>query len=336
MTMDYREHIARAVEYIEKNLKNEIDLAACAKACGYSKYYFLRIFKEVTGMTPADYIRKRRLSEIARRICNTDEYISEIAFAYGFNSKENFTRAFKAEFHILPSEYKMAQNSLKLYEPLSFETKPFCVIPEFKSSINNGIPAISWDTGLPEWGLITGYDEDGQMFSILSIVEDDSPASSQMPFAQLGKREIPLLSVLTITGKSDKTEENILYDTKKLAVSHLTGAEWSDENASGLEAYPALIRHFEEDFNPDLSWNMEYFLGTYGALKYYAWKYFEKIKETELATIYKAVFEAWQEAFEIKTSQDISQLEVRVRISTLLKSAHENEIQAVDIMSRSI
>ena len=128
--MDYREHIARAVEYIEKNLKNEIDLTACAKACGYSKYYFLRIFKEVTGMTPADYIRKRRLSEIARRICITDEYISEIAFAYGFNSKENFTRAFKAEFHILPSEYKMAQNSLKLYEPLSFETKPFCVIPE--------------------------------------------------------------------------------------------------------------------------------------------------------------------------------------------------------------
>lgn len=216
------------------------------------------------------------------------------------------------------------------------EEKRLEAIAKIKSSINNGIPAISWDTGLPEWGLITGYDEDGQMFSILSIVEDDSPASNQMPFAQLGKREIPLLSVLTITGKSDKTEENILYDTKKLAVSHLTGAEWSDENASGLEAYPALIRHFEEDFNPDLSWNMECFLGTYGALKYYAWKYFEKMKETELAAIYKAVFEAWQEAFEIKTSQDISQLEVRARISTLLKSAHENEIKAVDIMRKSI
>ena len=71
--MDYKEHIARAVEYIEQNLTNEIDLAACAKACGYSKYYFLRVFKEVTGMTPADYIRKRRLSEIAKRICQDDE-----------------------------------------------------------------------------------------------------------------------------------------------------------------------------------------------------------------------------------------------------------------------
>lgn len=128
--MDYTEHIARAVEYIEQNLTNEIDLTACAKACGYSEYHFLRVFKEVSGLTPADYIRKRRLSEIAKRICQADGYISEIAFMYGFNSKENFTRAFKAEHHILPKEYKSAQNSLKLYEPLSFETKPFCVTPE--------------------------------------------------------------------------------------------------------------------------------------------------------------------------------------------------------------
>lgn len=128
--MDYREHIARAIEYIEQNLTNDIDLADCAKACGYSKYYFLRVFKEVTGMTPADYIRKRRLSEIAKRICQGENYISEIAFIYGFNSKENFTRAFKEEHHILPTEYKLAQNSLKLCEPLSFETKPFNVKPE--------------------------------------------------------------------------------------------------------------------------------------------------------------------------------------------------------------
>ena len=63
--MDYREHIARAIENIERNLTNDIDLAACARVSGYSKYYFLRVFKEATGMTPADYIRKRRLSEIA-------------------------------------------------------------------------------------------------------------------------------------------------------------------------------------------------------------------------------------------------------------------------------
>lgn len=128
--MVYKEYIAKAVEYIEENLKNEIDLSACAKACGYSQYHFLRIFKELTGLTPVDYIRKRRISEIAKLICDNEEYISEIAFAYGFNSKENFIRAFKAEHNILPKEYKLSKNSLKLYEPLNFEVMPFKIEPE--------------------------------------------------------------------------------------------------------------------------------------------------------------------------------------------------------------
>ncbi|MFW6002594.1 MAG: AraC family transcriptional regulator [archaeon] len=129
--MDYKEHVARAVEYIEENITNDIDISSCAKVCGYSEYHFLRVFKEVSGLTPADYIRKRRLSEIAKLIYQEDdEYISEIAFNYGFNSKENFTRAFKAEHHILPTEYKSAKNSLRLYEPLSFDIKAFCVTPE--------------------------------------------------------------------------------------------------------------------------------------------------------------------------------------------------------------
>ena len=214
-------------------------------------------------------------------------------------------------------------------------------IANIKKSIDNGIPAVSWDIGIPEWGLITGYDDEMQSFCILAVneghTEGTSPACNgkQMPYDKLGKCEVPILSVLTVTGKSDKSQENILHDTKKLAVSHLTGDEWC-ENAKGLEAYPALISHFEENFNMDLSWNMEYFLGTFGALKYYAWKYFEKMKETELASIYKNVYEAWQESFKIKTSQDISSLEVRERISALLKSAHESEIKAVDIMNKSI
>lgn len=128
--MVYKEYIAKAVEYIEENLKNEIDLSACAKACGYSQYHFLRIFKELTGLTPASYIRKRRISEIAKLICDNEEYISEIAFSYGFNSKENFIRAFKAEHNILPKEYKNSKNSLKLYEPLNFELVPFKVEPK--------------------------------------------------------------------------------------------------------------------------------------------------------------------------------------------------------------
>ena len=199
-----------------------------------------------------------------------------------------------------------------------------------KRAIDRGVPAISWDIGVPEWGLITGYDDEAQMFATLAI-----SGAGEMPYSQLGERELPIMSVLTVLGKTDKSREDILRDTMKLAVFHLRGKEWGD-NAKGLDAYPALMRHFEDDFSPDRSWNMEYFLGTYGALKYYAWKYFEKMEQTELAAIYKAVYDAWQKAFQIKKEQDISQPEARANITALLKSAHENEIKAVEIMEKNI
>lgn len=128
--MYYQEHLEKVIDYIEENLQGEIHVEDCARISGYSSYHFLRIFRDVVGLTPADYIRKRRLSEIAREIMEGNQFISEIAFRYGFNSKENFVRAFKAEHHILPTEYKSAQNSLKLYEKFCFETRECAQKPQ--------------------------------------------------------------------------------------------------------------------------------------------------------------------------------------------------------------
>lgn len=130
--MNYQEHMEKVIEYIEDNLQCEISLEDCARMSGYSPYHFLRVFRDVVGLTPADYIRKRRISEISREIMQGNPCISSIAFRYGFNSKENFVRAFKKEHHILPTEYKAAQNSLKLYERFRFEPKEFSVAPRIR------------------------------------------------------------------------------------------------------------------------------------------------------------------------------------------------------------
>ena len=127
--MEYKEHIQKAIDFIEENLKHDISLSDCARAAGYSVYHFVRIFREVTKLTPADYIRKRRLTEIIKNM-NGSKNISDIAFEYGFNSKENFIRALKTEHNILPSEYRTVKSSLKLYDRLSLDVKPFCVSPE--------------------------------------------------------------------------------------------------------------------------------------------------------------------------------------------------------------
>ena len=117
-------HIMRVINYIEAHLKEDtkgvLDNATLASVAGYSEFHFLRLFRQHVHLTPADYIRKRRLSEIVRRIGQADCPISQLAFEYGFNSKENFTRAFKKEHHILPTEFREADCSLRLFAPFEF------------------------------------------------------------------------------------------------------------------------------------------------------------------------------------------------------------------------
>ncbi|MBO5279216.1 MAG: hypothetical protein J6B06_06980 [Lachnospiraceae bacterium] len=114
--------------------------------------------------------------------------------------------------------------------------------------------------------------------------------------------DLPILSVLAVRGKSDKTVEQLVRDTKQLALSHLCGEEWCN-NTQGLAAY--------------------------AALKWYAWKFFEKYGEQESAEIYKSVHEAWQSAFQCKYSCDITNEKVRGQIIELLKSAQDAENKAV-------
>ncbi len=114
--------IQRTLDYIEENLKNDLNNATLAGIAGYSEYHFLRVFRNLINLTPADYIRKRRISEIVRRIGDEKRSMSDIAFEYGFNSKENFTRAFKKEHKILPTEFKTANCSLRLFQPFQFNS----------------------------------------------------------------------------------------------------------------------------------------------------------------------------------------------------------------------
>ena len=118
INIKYQKCIQKVIDYIEDNLRYNLNNEELAGIAGYSEYHFLRIFRNIVHLTPADYIRKRRITEIVRCMEKVERSISDIAFEYGFNSKENFVRAFKTEHHILPTEYKAWKNSLKLYERL--------------------------------------------------------------------------------------------------------------------------------------------------------------------------------------------------------------------------
>ena len=77
-----------------------------ANSVYYSLYHFIRLFQSVTGFSPKTYLQQRRLSEAMVELKNSNKKIIEIAYDYQFNSHEAFTRAFRKQFGINPSQIK--------------------------------------------------------------------------------------------------------------------------------------------------------------------------------------------------------------------------------------
>lgn len=200
------------------------------------------------------------------------------------------------------------------------EERREAAIRQIKSAIDNGMAAVTWDIGDCEWGIITGYDEEKKILFTLKI----SGREDQISYDKLGKLEIPILSVLTVCNKSDKDIKQIIADTKQLAASHLRGEEWC-ENAKGLAAYDTLCSFISEKFTADAAWQLEYYLGTYAALKWYAWLFFDKYEEKECAEIYERIYKAWQAAFDIGKNGGATNDLSKQQIVELLTEAKELE-----------
>lgn len=194
-----------------------------------------------------------------------------------------------------------------------------------ETAIDHGTAPVVWDISGGEWGLITGYDREAQIYETLKI----DGSADRLHYDQLGKLDIPILSVLTVTGRSGKTQEQVLADTKKLAVSHLRGEEWC-ENAKGLAAYDALIGFIREKLTQNLQWNLQYYLGTYGALKWYAWKFFAKYQQFRLAALYETVYHAWKKAFDLSCMDGYE----KEQIALLLEQAKAAETEAIQLMEQ--
>jgi AraC family transcriptional regulator len=98
--------VSEAVEFIESNLDKPLSGELVSGHVGFSVYHFHRMFSAMVGESVAEYIRKRRLSEAAQMLRSTDKPLLDLAFQYGFESQEVFTRAFKKMFGITPGRYR--------------------------------------------------------------------------------------------------------------------------------------------------------------------------------------------------------------------------------------
>lgn len=123
--MFYINSIKKALNYIENNLQEDIDLSAIAKEAGYSLYHFHRIFKGIVGDSMKDYVRKRRFTEAAKELVYTNKSIVEIGIKYGYESREGFSRAFEKVYGRNPSEVRRDNLLYFIREPINIDYMMF-------------------------------------------------------------------------------------------------------------------------------------------------------------------------------------------------------------------
>jgi AraC family transcriptional regulator len=118
--MEWSRSLNSAIDYIEDNLAGEIDLAEAAKRSCCSPFYFQRMFFAIIGVTPSEYIRHRRLTLAARDLTSSNIKVIDVAFKYGYDSPDSFTRAFRNVHGIVPTAAREPGVKLTAFPRISF------------------------------------------------------------------------------------------------------------------------------------------------------------------------------------------------------------------------
>ncbi|MFK8038559.1 MAG: GyrI-like domain-containing protein [Crocinitomicaceae bacterium] len=111
MTSNYQSRINKALKYIDSHLDEDINVKTLAELSGFSMFHFHRIFKATTGETPYESLLRLRLEKSVFLLkYERDIKISEVGYACGFSSAENFSRQFKARYEMSPGAFKKAKD----------------------------------------------------------------------------------------------------------------------------------------------------------------------------------------------------------------------------------
>ncbi|WP_350286111.1 AraC family transcriptional regulator [uncultured Croceitalea sp.] len=98
--------ITKAKEYLNDNFKEKISLDQISRDIGISKYYLHRLFREINGNTPLEYLKSIRLEEAKNKLQYSKDPIFEIAFKCGFDSTSYFSNMFKKHTGFSPTQFR--------------------------------------------------------------------------------------------------------------------------------------------------------------------------------------------------------------------------------------
>ena len=98
-------------EFIDANYKRNINLDSISESVFISKHYTCHIFKDDFGVSPIEYLIKKRISIAQHLLINTVMSISDIAYEVGYIDPLYFSQLFKHRVSLSPSAYRK-QNTI--------------------------------------------------------------------------------------------------------------------------------------------------------------------------------------------------------------------------------
>jgi AraC-like DNA-binding protein len=130
--------LVQAKIYMDTHYSEQIHLHSIAGEACFSKFHFIRLFKQTYGKTPHQYLISVRISR-AKLFLESNQAISEVCFNVGFESISSFTGLFKKWVGQTPSDYQIAQLTRKIEinnHPLKFIPNCFAEQNGWKKNSN--------------------------------------------------------------------------------------------------------------------------------------------------------------------------------------------------------
>jgi len=274
------------LDYIEHNLDGEIDDNKIAMLSASYKGMFQRVFAIITDMTLSEYIRKRRLTQAAVDIQNTNAKIIDIAVKYGYNSANAFSSAFKNFHGITPSyaresglgvqafhrftftltlsvkggndmNYRNIENAEKIMQKMVGKEQ---ITSKYLQNVSehNGVKcvcdgnrvAVILPEGVPDWDLRDAYfdtgDKDNPKALELNKVFNDNGRNNSVYNFQMSKKQAENFN--TLLDLSNLNNEAVCVNVKNMEiVTHEIMSKLKNKPGEHFIAFN--IKYLKEAFN---------------------------------------------------------------------------------------
>lgn len=121
--MEWLSCIRESIRYMEEHLLTIHDSSEAADAVFVSPFYLQKGFKLMTGYSTAEYIRSRRLYLAALDLLADKGSITDLAFKYGYDTPESFSKAFSRFHGCTPTRLKSSPDKIRTFLPLKITIK---------------------------------------------------------------------------------------------------------------------------------------------------------------------------------------------------------------------